>query len=54
MFENNLPGWRHDLKSYIRKEGESPSNRWVQLATGNDKKQPRLRTVVYRGWQKDT
>ncbi len=54
MVENNLPGWRHDLKSSIRKEGESPSNRWVQLATVNDKNEPRLRTVVFRGWQKDS
>ncbi len=54
MLENNLPGWRHDLKYSIRKEGESPSNRWVQIATVNDKNQPRLRTVVFRGWYKDT
>ena len=52
MLENNLPGWRHDLKSSIRNEGESPSNRWVQLATVNEKNQPGLRTVVFRGWQK--
>ncbi len=54
MLENNLPGWRHDLKSSIRKEGESPSKRWVQLATVNDKNEPRLRTVVFRGWQQDS
>ena len=54
MLENNLPSWMQDLKSSIKKEGESPSNRWVQLATVNDKNQPRLRTVVFRGWHKDT
>ncbi len=54
MLENNLPSWRQDLNSSRRKEGESPSNRWVQLATVNDKNQPRLRTVVFRGWNKDT
>ena len=54
MLENNLPSWRQDLNSSRRKEGESPSNRWVQLATVNDKNQPRLRTVVFRGWHKDT
>jgi len=30
MLENNLPSWRQDLKSSRIKEGESPSNRWVQ------------------------
>ena len=54
MLENNLPSWRQDLNSSRRKEGESPSNRWVQLATVKDKNQPRLRTVVFRGWHKDT
>ncbi len=54
MLENNLPSWRKDLKSSRRKEGESPSNRWVQLATVNNKNEPRLRTVVFRGWQKDS
>ena len=54
MLENNLPSWRQYLNSSRRKEGESPSNRWVQLATVNDKNQPRLRTVVFRGWHKDT
>jgi len=54
MLENNLPSWRQDLKSSRIKEGESPSNRWVQLATVNDKNEPRLRTVVFRGWKKDS
>ncbi len=54
MLENNLPSWRQNLKSSRRKEGQSPSNRWVQLATVNDKNEPRLRTVVFRGWQKDS
>ena len=54
MLENNLPSWRKDLKSSRKKEGESPSNRFFQLATVNDKNEPRLRTVVFRGWQKDS
>ena len=53
MLENNLPSWRQDLKSSRNKEGKSPSNRWVQLATVNDKNEPRLRTVVFRGWYKN-
>ena len=54
MLENNLPSWRQDLKSSRRKEGESPSNRWVQLATVTDKNEPRLRTVGFRGWKKES
>ena len=53
MLENNLPSWRQDLKSSIKKEGKSHSNRWVQLATVSHKNEPRLRTVVFRGWNKD-
>ena len=54
MVEDNLPSWRQDLKSSRKKEGKSPSNRWIQLATVSDKNEPRLRTVVFRGWHKDT
>ena len=54
MIEKNLPSWRQDLKSFRKKEGKSPSNRWVQLATVNDKNQPRLRTVVFRGWKTES
>ena len=54
MLENNLPSWRQDLKSSIKKEGNSHSNRWVQLATVSHKNEPRLRTVVFRGWNKDS
>ena len=54
MTENNLPSWRQDLKSSRKKEGKSPSNRWVQLATVSVKNHPRIRTVVFRGWFKDS
>ena len=54
MLENNLPSWRQDLKSSRKKEGKSPSNRWIQLATVSEKNEPRLRTVVFRGWHKDS
>ena len=50
----NLPSWRQDLKSSRKKEGKSPSSRWIQLATVSEKNEPRLRTVVFRGWNKDT
>ena len=47
MLENNLPSWRQDLNSSRRKEGESPSNRWVQLATVNDKNNAYLSIYTY-------
>jgi len=54
MSDNNLPSWRQDLKSSRKKEGKSPSNRWIQLATVSEENEPRLRTVVFRGWLKDS
>jgi len=54
MPDNNLPCWRQDLKSSRKKEGKSPSNRWIQLATVSEENEPRLRTVVFRGWHKDS
>ena len=54
MLEYNLPSWRQDLKSSREKEGKSPSNRWIQLATVSEKNEPRLRTVVFRGWHQDS
>ena len=54
MPDNNLPSWRQDLKSSRKKEGKSPSNRWIQLATVSEENEPRLRTVVFRGWNKDS
>ena len=54
MPDNNLPSWRQDLKSSRNKEGKSPSNKWIQLATVSEENEPRLRTVVFRGWYKDS
>ena len=54
MLEDNLPSWRQDLKSSRKKEGKSSSNRWIQLATVSEENEPRLRTVVFRGWNKDS
>ena len=54
MPDNNLPSWRQDLKSSRKKEGKSPSNKWFQLATVSDKNKPRLRTVVFRGWSRES
>ena len=54
MTLNNIPAWRQELKSARKKEGKSPSNRWVQLSTVNRNNKPRLRTVVFRGWGKES
>tara|TARA_Y100001970_G_C13935342_1_gene700393 strand:+ start:116 stop:661 length:546 start_codon:yes stop_codon:yes gene_type:complete len=50
MIENNLPQWRQELKSSQKKEGRSPLSRWIQIATISKNMQPRVRTVVFRGW----
>ncbi len=53
MIKVNYPQWRQELKSYQNKEGKSPTNRWIQIATISKSNKPRLRTVVFRGWLKD-
>ena len=54
MLENNLPSWRQDLKFSRKKESKSLSNKWIQLATASENNEPRIRTVVFRGWYNDT
>ena len=54
MSENNIPRWRQELKSARKKEGKLSSSRWFQLCTVNENNEPRLRTVVFRGWQKES
>ena len=53
MTENNIPIWRQELKSARKKEGKSPLNRWIQLSTVTSNNEPRIRTVVFRGWRKE-
>jgi len=54
MTENNIPIWRQELRSAIKKEGKSSSNRWIYLSTVTRNNEPRIRTVVFRGWGKDS
>ena len=54
MTENNIPIWRQELKSARKKEGKSPLNRWIQLSTVTGNNEPRIRTVVFRGWEKES
>ena len=54
MTENNIPIWRQELKSARKKEGKSPLNRWIQLSTVTGNNEPRIRTVVFRGWGKES
>jgi len=46
----DLPLWRLRLKASQSKEGKLASNRWIQLANVSKNIQPRVRTVVFRGW----
>ena len=50
MLENKFPIWRQELKAAIKKEGKLLSSRWFQLCTVNTNNEPRVRTVVFRGW----
>ena len=54
MTENNIPIWRQELKSARKKEGKSPFNKWIQLSTVTKNNEPRIRTVVFRGWGKES
>ena len=47
-----MPPWLIHVKSAQRKEPKSGSSRWVQLATMGIDNNPRVRTVVFRGWSK--
>ena len=50
MTKMDLPLWRQRLKASQSKEGKLASNRWIQLANVSSNNQPRVRTVVFRGW----
>ena len=50
MNNMDLPLWRQRLKASQSKEGKLASNRWIQLANVSKNNQPRVRTVVFRGW----
>ena len=50
MSNINFPLWRQRLKASQSKEGKISSNRWIQLANVSRNNQPRVRTVVFRGW----
>ena len=54
MSDMDLPLWRQRLKSAQSKEGKLASNRWIQLANISKNNQPRVRTVVFRGWLDDS
>ena len=54
MVKVNIPQWRQVLKSAQIKEGNTYSSKWMQLATTNEKNEPRLRTVVFREWKNNT
>ena len=45
-----LPPWRPLLRSALQREGRTPAARWLQLATTAADGTPRVRTLVFRGW----
>ena len=50
MNNMDLPLWRQRLKASQSKEVKLASNRWIQIANVSKNNQPRVRTVVFRGW----
>ena len=54
MHNMDLPLWRQRLKASQSKEGKLASNRWIQIANVSKNNQPRVRTVVFRGWLDNT
>ena len=48
-----IPAWRQLLRGARQREGRSASARWVQLATVSAGGEPRVRTLVFRGWAGD-
>ena len=47
-----MPPWFSQLSSVQRKESKFDSSRWLQLATIGIDNNPKVRTVVFRGWSK--
>ena len=45
-----MPPWRPLLRAALQREGRSVAARWVQLATTGGDGNPRVRTLVFRGW----
>ena len=45
-----LPPWRPLLRSAVQREGRAPTARWLQLASVAADGTPRVRTLVFRGW----
>ena len=54
MNNMDLPLWRQKLKASQSREGKLTSNRWIQIANVSKNNQPRVRTVVFRGWLDNT
>ena len=47
-----MPPWLSHVRSAQSKESKFNSSRWLQLATIGIDNTPRVRTVVFRGWNK--
>ena len=48
-----MPPWFSAINSYQKKHSNLNSSRWVQMATIGLDNTPRVRTVVFRGWNKE-
>tara|TARA_B100000700_G_scaffold314181_1_gene400363 strand:- start:860 stop:1405 length:546 start_codon:yes stop_codon:yes gene_type:complete len=47
---NKIPPWIYYIENLQKKETNYNSSRWIQFATVGLDNKPRVRTVVFRGW----
>ena len=52
--EKTEPPWIKRIELALTKEKDSQRSRWIQLATISLDNKPRVRTVVFRGWNKQS
>ena len=50
---DKIPPWVQQVITTQKKESHENSSRWVQLSTIGLDNSPRVRTVVFRGWNKE-
>ncbi len=50
---NNRPPWVQEVINSQKKESNKKFSRWIQFATIGLDNSPRVRTVVFRGWNKE-
>jgi len=53
VIKKDIPPWIQEIVSTQKKESNKIPSRWIQLSTIGLDNSPRVRTVVFRGWNKE-